>query len=98
MLNFAGTRADAFRLTTEGVIVAAMTRLLEEAVATVSALPDHVQDEVAYMLLQFAGIATPIYRLTPEEHADLAEAEAEAARGEFATDEDVRAMWAKYGR
>jgi hypothetical protein len=75
-----------------------MTRLLEQAVATVAALPDDVQDEVAYMLLNFAGIEQPTYELTPEEHADLAEAEAEAARGEFATDEEVRAMWAKYGR
>jgi hypothetical protein len=75
-----------------------MTSLLEQAVATVAALPDDVQDEVAYMLLNFAGIKQPTYELTPEEHADLAEAEAEAARGEFATDEEVRAMWAKYGR
>lgn len=75
-----------------------MTRLLEQAVATVAALPDDVQDEVAYMLLNFAGIEQPTYKLTPEEHADLAEAESEAARGEFATDEEVRAMWAKYGR
>jgi hypothetical protein len=73
-----------------------MTRLFEQAVATVSALPDDVQDKVAYRLLQFAGIEPPTYELTPEEHADLAEAE--AARGEFATDEEVRAMWTKYGR
>jgi hypothetical protein len=32
-----------------------MTRLLEQAVGTVSALPDGVQDEVARMLLAFAG-------------------------------------------
>jgi hypothetical protein len=75
-----------------------MTRLFEHAVATVSALPDDMQDELAHMLLQFAGVDQPPYELTPEEHADLAEAEAEAARGELATDEEVRAMWAKYGR
>jgi hypothetical protein len=34
--------------------------------------------------------------LTPEEQADLDEAEAEIARGELATDEQIRAMWAKY--
>jgi hypothetical protein len=69
-----------------------MTRLLEQAVATVSALPDEVQDEVARMLLAFAGIEQPPIQLTPEEEADLAEIE----RGELATDEEVRAMWAKY--
>jgi hypothetical protein len=73
-----------------------MTRLLEQAVATVSALPDEVQDEVARMLLAFAGIEQPPIQLTPEEEADLAEADAEIERGELATDEEVRAMWAKY--
>jgi hypothetical protein len=66
-----------------------MSRLLEQAVATVSALPDEVQDEVARMLLAFAGIEQPPIPLTPEEEADLAEADAEIARGELGTDEEV---------
>ncbi len=74
-----------------------MTRLLQEAVATVSALPDAVQDEVARMLLQFAGIEQPPIQLTAEEEADLDASLAEAERGEFAADEEVRAMWAKHG-
>ena len=40
----------------------------------------------------------PPLQLTPEEEADLAEAEAEIERGELATPEEVRAMWAKHGR
>lgn len=74
-----------------------MTRLLEQAVATVSTLPDDVQDEAARMLLQFAGNEQEPYQLTPEEEADLDASIAEAERGEFATDEQVRAMWAKHG-
>ena len=74
-----------------------MTRLLEQAIKTVSALPDDVQDELARILLQFAGIEQPPIKLTPEEEADLAEADAEVLRGEFATDEEVRVMWAKHG-
>lgn len=70
-----------------------MTKLLERAFAAVAVLPEEAQDEAASMLLRFAGVEQP-----PEEHADLARAEAEAARGEFATDEEIRAMWAKYGR
>ena len=73
-----------------------MTRLVEQAVATVSALPDEVQDEVARMLLAFAGIEQPPIQLTPEEEADFAESDAEIARGELALDEEVRTMWAKY--
>jgi predicted transcriptional regulator len=75
-----------------------MTKLLERAFAAVSSLPENVQDEAASMLLRFAGIAQPPIKLTSEEHADLAEAEAEAARGEFATDEEIHALWASYGR
>jgi hypothetical protein len=73
-----------------------MTRLLEEAFSMVAALPDARQDELARVMLQLAGVDQPPIRLTPEEEADLAEAEIE--RGELATPEEVRAMWAKHGR
>jgi predicted transcriptional regulator len=75
-----------------------MTRLLEQAIATLSALPDDVQDEAARMLLQFAGIEQEPYQLTLEEEADLDASLAAAERGEFATDEEVHAIWAKHGR
>ena len=74
-----------------------MTKLLERALAAVSALPDDQQDEAASMLLQFVGVDAPPYELKPEEEADLAASLVEAKRGAFATDEQVRAMWAKYG-
>jgi predicted transcriptional regulator len=74
-----------------------MTRLLEQAIETVSALPDDVQDDLARMLLQLAGVDQPLYELTPEEAADIDASLAEAERGEFATDEEVRAVWAKHG-
>jgi predicted transcriptional regulator len=74
-----------------------MTRLLEQAVETVSALSDDMQDELARILLQLAGVEQPAYELTPEEATDLDASLAEAERGEFATDDDVRAMWAKHG-
>nr|WP_249128206.1 hypothetical protein [Bradyrhizobium sp. AUGA SZCCT0169] len=37
------------------------------------------------------------YGLTLDEEADFDASRAEAARGEFATDEEVRAVWAKHG-
>jgi hypothetical protein len=74
-----------------------MTRLLEEAFSTVAALPDARQDELARIMLELAGIDQPPIQLTPEEEADLAEAEAEIERGELATPEEVRAMWTKHG-
>jgi hypothetical protein len=74
-----------------------MTRLFEQAVETVSTLPDDTQDELARILLQLVGVEQPPYELTPEEKADIDASLAEAGRGEFATDEEVRAMWAKHG-
>jgi hypothetical protein len=72
-----------------------MTKLLEQAVDSVRGLPAEVQDELARLLLQVAGEEQPVFRLTPEEHADLAAADAEIARGEFATDEQIRSILAK---
>ena len=40
---------------------------------------------------------SPPVELSAEERAAIAASKAAAARGEFATDEEVRAVWAKYG-
>ncbi|GLS20488.1 hypothetical protein GCM10007874_35050 [Labrys miyagiensis] len=73
-----------------------MTKLLEQAIDRVRALPPETQDEFARVLLRLAGDDDGIYRLTPEEEADLIEAEAEIARGELATDDDVQTVFSKY--
>lgn len=74
-----------------------MTDLLDHAVQTVRALPPEMQDDLARVLLQLAGEEQPEIDLTPDEEAALDESEAAAARGDFATDEQVRAIWAKHG-
>ena len=56
-----------------------MTKLLEQALEKVQALPAEMQDQVARMLLAYAGGEETI-ELTPEEGADLIEAKAEVAR------------------
>ena len=73
-----------------------MTKLLEQAFEKVQALPHDMQDQAARMLLAYAGDEEPILELTAEEEADLLEAQAEMARGEFATDAEVQAVFAKY--
>jgi hypothetical protein len=73
-----------------------MTKLLEQAVETVRGLPPEVQDDLARILLQLAGKDQPVVQLSAGEEASLAESLAQADRGEFATDEQVRAIWAKY--
>jgi hypothetical protein len=73
-----------------------MTKLLEQAVEVVRDLPPEVQDDLARILLQLAGKDQPVIQLSAAEEASLAESLAQADRGEFATDEQVRAIWAKY--
>ena len=73
-----------------------MTRLFEQAIAAVATLPDAQQDAYARVLLQLVGVDQAPIPLTPEEDADLAEAESEVARGELASDDEIVALWAKY--
>jgi hypothetical protein len=75
-----------------------MTKLLDRALAAVRALPLGAQDDIAHVVLRLAGADDePPVSLTPDEQAAVAVSKAAAARGEFATDEQVRAVWAKHG-
>jgi len=74
-----------------------MTKLLEQAFETVRSLPAEMQDELARMLLQLAGENQPVLELSAEEEASFEKSFAQAERGEFATDAQVRAIWAKHG-
>ena len=74
-----------------------MTDLFERAVATVSRLDPAMQDDIAAAMMALAGQdEAPLADLTPEEEAAIAASQAAAARGEFATDEQVAALMAKY--
>ncbi|MBN9548901.1 MAG: hypothetical protein J0H31_08480 [Alphaproteobacteria bacterium] len=72
-----------------------MTKLFEHAVQRVRTLPPELQDEYARVLLRLAGDEgdEPVHQLGREEKASLATSRAQAV----ATDEDVRAVWAKHG-
>jgi hypothetical protein len=75
-----------------------MTKLLEQALAAARILPPDAQDDIARIVLRLGGNddeAAPL-TLTAEERAAVAASKAAAARGEFATDEQVRAVWAKH--
>jgi hypothetical protein len=62
-------------------------------------LPPAAQDAIARVVLRLAGNddEEPSIALSPEEQAAVAASKAAAARGEFATDEQVRSAWAKQG-
>lgn len=74
-----------------------MTKLLDQAVEIARALPADAQDDIARIVLQLAGEESAPVALSSEERAAIAESKAQAAEGRFATDEEVRAVWAKHG-
>jgi predicted transcriptional regulator len=74
-----------------------MTKLLEEAVEKLSQLPEGRQNELAQMLIDVAAADLSPYQLTEEERAAVEEGVAQAERGEFASDEDVAALWQRFG-
>jgi predicted transcriptional regulator len=73
-----------------------MTTLLDMAIEASRDLPAELQDELARIMLTFVNDGQEVYELTPAEESDLDEAEREVERGEIATEEEVRAMLAKY--
>ena len=73
-----------------------MTELLERAVETLRGLPPETQDALA-RILQLAGDDLSIVRLSADEEESLKTSLSEAERGEFATDDEIRAIWAKHG-
>jgi hypothetical protein len=74
-----------------------MTELLEQAVRSARLLPPAMQGDLARLILVFADEYDTPYVLSPEEDEALGLSEAAAARGEFATEAEVRAVWAKHG-
>jgi hypothetical protein len=75
-----------------------MTKLLDQALEAARNLPPEAQDDIAHVVLRLAGADDePPVPLTPEEQAAIASSKAAAARGEFASDDQVRAVWTKHG-
>ena len=76
-----------------------MTKLLERAIETARSLSPGEQDDIARAILELAGQNDlPPVPLTSEQREAIIRSRGAAARGEFATDEQVRAVWSKHGR
>ena len=74
-----------------------MTKLLDKAVEAVRKLPASAQDEVAAAIFAFTGSSQASVDLTPDEIDAIARSKAAAARGEYASEEQVQAVWSKHG-
>lgn len=79
-------------------ILRLMTKLLDQAVEIARSLSSDAQDDIARVVLQLAGAGeVPPVALTEGQRAAIATSKEQAARGEFATEEQVRAVWARHG-
>lgn len=74
-----------------------MTKLLDQALEAARVLPPDAQDDIARVVLQLIRDDAEPVTLSPEERGAISVSKAAAARDEFATDEQVRAVWAKHG-
>jgi hypothetical protein len=74
-----------------------MTKLLDDALEAVRNLPADDQDAIARAVFRLVGtdVEAPV-TLGPDERAAIANSRAAAARGEFATSDQVRAVWTKH--
>jgi hypothetical protein len=74
-----------------------MTKLLERAIDSARNLPADMQDEIARIILALSDDHDNAYHLTPEEEESLEKSIVQSEQGQFATDAEVRAIWAKHG-
>ncbi len=74
-----------------------MTKLLEQAMDRARSLPPEAQDEIARIVLAYAGEDQGVVQLTAAEEASFAASLAQAGRRQFASEDQVEAVWAKYG-
>jgi hypothetical protein len=70
-----------------------MTR---EQIDRICTSPASRQEDAVLLLLELETQDTTPYRLSPEERADIEAALREVERGEFASEEEVAAVFARY--
>ncbi|WP_316178194.1 MULTISPECIES: hypothetical protein [unclassified Bradyrhizobium] len=74
-----------------------MTTLLDRAFDVARQLPAEEQDELARVLLRLTGYDEACVELTPADLASLEESLRQADQGRFATEEEIKTIWAKHG-
>ena len=76
-----------------------MTKLLDMAIEAASQLSPEEQDELAYLIMEIVNSGEEdVHILSEEENAAIARSRAAAQRGEMASDDQVKALLAKYTR
>ncbi len=78
-------------------MVGSMSKLLEQGIDAVRELPEESQDMAGELLLAIAGRKRGRLQLTTEQIEKVKIGFAEADRQEFATDDEMRETWKKFG-
>jgi predicted transcriptional regulator len=74
-----------------------MTKVLEDAIEKVRRLPEDRQAYAAEVLEQIAAAGSDLFVIPDDHRAAVLEGLAQVERGEFATDEEMAALWKKCG-
>ncbi|MGY3452760.1 hypothetical protein [Bradyrhizobium sp. USDA 4353] len=74
-----------------------MTTLLDKAFDVARQLPVEEQDELARVLLRLTGHDEARVELTQADLDSLAGSLREADQRQFASDDEIKAIWAKHG-
>ncbi len=74
-----------------------MSKLLEEAINKVRALPEAEQDEAAEMLLSVASKRGAPIELDDETRDAVREGREQGRRGDFVTDKEMSAFFKRHG-
>jgi predicted transcriptional regulator len=79
------------------MLKADMTKLLEKAIAQARALSPEEQDALAAMLLTMTDEGAGMVPLDEEARAAIREGLEQARRGEFIPEEEIEAVWKRFG-
>jgi hypothetical protein len=75
-----------------------MTKRIDRAAEVARNLPPDARDEIAHVVLRLVGADhQPPVPLTAELQTAINASKTAAARREFATDDQMRAVWSKHG-
>jgi predicted transcriptional regulator len=74
-----------------------MSKILDRAIARARTLSDEDQDAPGAVLLSVADELTNGVDLDAETRAAIREGLAQAKRGEFVPDDEIQAVWKRYG-
>ncbi|NDW07169.1 hypothetical protein [Jiella pacifica] len=74
-----------------------MTDLLEKAVEAARRLPPEAQDDIARLVLVLSGEIVEPVAVNAEDRDAILRGQQAALRGDFASSDEISALWAKHG-